>query len=171
MRFWVITAILIVVLVIQTTIFPFFKIYNVMPDLMITVVVSFALLASPTTGMIIGFYSGILQDIMFGSIIGLNALIYMVAGYLVSYIFQGFYKDKVLVPLSALITGIIVKELLMLVSMFFMRLSIDIKTVILKIMIPELIYSALFMIINFNLISKLYKYKFMTKRIHFDFFK
>ena len=98
MREIVVLAILLLNLTVQSALFPFIEIVNVKPDSLLVLVVSFALLAGNPTGILVGFLGGLLQDILFGSNIGLHALQYMIVGYLVGILHGKLYVDKFLYP-------------------------------------------------------------------------
>jgi len=50
-------------------------------------------------GLYIGFFTGILLDIFSGSVIGINALIYMYIGYLNGYFRKMFYPEDIKLPM------------------------------------------------------------------------
>ena len=71
----------------QCTVFKALSIASISPNLLIVVVASFGFMRGKKEGIFVGFFAGLLLDIMFGTVIGFYALIYMYIGYL-----NGFFK-------------------------------------------------------------------------------
>jgi len=81
MRIIVVGFILLVNIILQSTYFEYIQIIGVKPNTAIAVIVAFSLMRGSFEGAVIGFFSGLLQDILFGSNIGFNALLGMYIGY------------------------------------------------------------------------------------------
>ncbi len=78
-----ITAIFIVLnFLMQSTILHYIEIRGVIPNTTIILIVSYALLRGSTEGAIVGFFSGLLQDIFFGTSLGYFTLFNTITGYL-----------------------------------------------------------------------------------------
>ena len=71
----------IICFLLQSTIFKFLSFASISPNLLIIVTSSFGFMRGKKEGMVIGFFSGLLIDIFYGSVIGLYALLYMYVGY------------------------------------------------------------------------------------------
>ena len=79
-RFFAYLLVIIILFTIQSSMFQYAELVGVIPNLMLILIVSTAYMKGKTTGLLVGFFSGILYDIMFSNLIGLSALIYMVIG-------------------------------------------------------------------------------------------
>ncbi|NLJ65941.1 MAG: rod shape-determining protein MreD [Clostridiales bacterium] len=167
MREIVILAILLLNLTVQSALFPFIEIVNVKPDSLLVLVVSFALLAGNPTGILVGFLGGLLQDILFGSNIGLHALQYMIVGYLVGILHGKLYVDKFFVPLVVVMVANMIKEAIMLTYNFFVRSGIPPGRAFSQIIVPETIYTMFLTPLIFYGITWLYHNKFMKKKYRF----
>ena len=99
MRIFILSIILILNFVLQSTIFEYIEIFGVIPNTTIIIIASFAILRYEIEGAIIGFFAGLLQDIFFGNVIGLNALLYMLIGYMCGKPFKDFYSENYLLPI------------------------------------------------------------------------
>ncbi|MEJ2535796.1 MAG: rod shape-determining protein MreD [Calditrichia bacterium] len=71
-----------VALLLQLTLVKYIQIYNWRPDLLLIVLVAFALQKGPNIGMTAGFLVGLVQDILSTQYLGLTALSKTVAGFL-----------------------------------------------------------------------------------------
>ena len=72
---------IIICFVLQTALFPFIKVADTSPNLLLILTVSFGLMRGRKEGMLVGFFCGFLYDVYFGYTIGLYMLLYMLIGY------------------------------------------------------------------------------------------
>ena len=70
-------------------------------------------------------------------------------------------------PMFFSILAIFFKETIMLIYAFFMRLDVSAYSILIKIMIPKAIYTAILMPFIYQFMQWLYRYKFMTKKLYF----
>ncbi|MDQ4149676.1 MAG: rod shape-determining protein MreD [Actinomycetota bacterium] len=96
----VLTAVLL-----QSTVFARLTIFSVSPDLVLAVVICFALIDGPTTGSILGFSGGMLRDLLLDAPKGLTGLSYLIVGYVVGSIRPYFQTTSVVVPLMGMFAG------------------------------------------------------------------
>ena len=89
-----ICAVLITVcFLLETTVFQKLAFASIIPNLLIIVTSSFGFMRGQKEGMIIGFFCGLLKDILGGNLLGFYALIYMLIGY-----GNGFFQYRPNVP-------------------------------------------------------------------------
>jgi len=112
MRYLVLGLLGFISLILQSTIFNELIIAGVKPDLILIIVIFFALFNGPWQGSIVGLGLGFLEDILFAKYIGLNALTKFFIGLIVGLIEKRMYKDNFLVPLICLFLGSIIYSLL-----------------------------------------------------------
>ena len=100
-----ICAVLITVcFLLETTVFQKLAFASIIPNLLIIVTSSFGFMRGQKEGMIIGFFCGLLKDILGGNLLGFYALIYMLIGYGNGFFQRVFYDEDIKLPL-ALIAG------------------------------------------------------------------
>ena len=163
MRSIIISIIILFNLILQSTLFQWFKIYDVVPNTSLIIVISFAIYSGRNRGAIIGFFVGILQDIIFGRIIGLGALIFMIIGYLVGLMDQKIFKDNLFVPLVLTALATILYEMVNFLLIFLLGYKIELLNIIKKMLIIEVIYNSIISIIVYYYVSKLFKSDLMKK--------
>ena len=79
----IITFLLIIVcFIVQTTVWNLFPLGTVKPNILLILTVSMGLMRGKHTGLWVGFISGLIIDLFYGTIFGFNALVYMYIGYL-----------------------------------------------------------------------------------------
>lgn len=66
----------------QTSVFQFLKLADVMPNVLLILTVTLGLIRGKKAGIGIGFSCGLLIDIFFGDVLGQYALLYLLIGYI-----------------------------------------------------------------------------------------
>lgn len=112
-----------------------------MPNLLLILVVSTAYMRGRTSGLMVGFFSGLLVDIMFGSLFGLYALFLMLIGYLAGYTNKIYSKDDYALPLILIAIASFVYQFLYYIFEFLLRGKLDLLFYMGRIMIPSAIYT------------------------------
>ncbi|NLO83260.1 MAG: rod shape-determining protein MreD [Clostridiales bacterium] len=167
MKGWVICGILLGNVILQSSLFPFIQIYGVQPDSLAVLVVSFALLAGNPTSAVVGFFGGLLQDILYGQGVGIYALQYMLAGYIVGLVYGKVFADKMLVCMFFVVLTVFFRELLVFIQLFFTGLDVSLYKALLTVILPEIAYTLLITPLTYFLMRRLYRYRFMNRRWHF----
>jgi len=107
-----IAAVVIVALALQSTLLARMTLLGVIPQLVLVVVVSLAYLEGQRVGLVMGFFGGLLQDLLlFQSILGLTALVYTLIGYSVGVFRQYAPSESVWTPVLCVALATAVVEL------------------------------------------------------------
>ena len=77
----VIALMVLLCFLLQSTVFQALAIGSISPNLMIILTASFGFMGGRKEGMIVGFFCGLLEDIFYGRLLGMHAIIYMYIGY------------------------------------------------------------------------------------------
>lgn len=136
-------TVLIVILcyLLQCTVFPNLALASIKPNLMIIVTASYGFMRGQKEGMFIGFLSGLLIDIQFGSIMGFYALIYMIVGYVNGLFQQMYFNEDIKLPLLLISVSEFIYGLIIYFLMFLMRGEFEFMYYLSHIIMPELIYT------------------------------
>ena len=124
-KFGVMTALVVLSFILQTSLFNFFNIFGTIPNVSLILTVIFAMMSNGITGGIIGIMTGVMYDAMLYNVFGIYTLVYFVIGAVV-----GSYSDSMMrenyVAYCA-VTGIstIVMHFLLYLVLFFLRYSVD----------------------------------------------
>lgn len=142
---------LLIVNVLQSTIFDGIRIRGIGPNFNVMIIVSFALLRGSKEASIIGFFSGLLIDIVFGSSRGYLAIIGASIGYFVGKFNKDFYKENLVLPflltlLSTTIYGFAVS------FPFLLRGKINYIYFIKNIIFPEIIYTIILSVFVYQVV-------------------
>ena len=127
----------------QACVFASLELGNVIPNFMVLIVCVYGFFYGEKTGCVCGFFAGLLMDIFFGEMLGLNALIIMLIGY-VNGGFSGlFYAEDIRLPLILITLSDASFGLMYYISTFLMRGRLDIGTYSLSVICPEIFYTLL----------------------------
>ena len=89
----------------QCTVFNAVAIFGVTPKYRAGLTVIYSFFFEKLDGLVIGVIFGIIQDIFFGQVIGISALIYLLIGLLLKLVRTGVYRDnKILLLLMVAVT-------------------------------------------------------------------
>lgn len=167
MKYWVVAAILLFNMVVQSTLLPFLQIVGTQPDTLIVLVACFGLLGGAGYGMFTGLAGGLMQDILYEGSIGLNALHYMVIGYLTGLLYERIYVDRFVAPTFVVFCSSLLRGVMMLGYLYFTRSAIPVDYGFTLVILPEALYTAVFMPFTFYLMSLLFRQRFMKKKWQF----
>ena len=131
----------IVCFLLQSTIFHYAGFAGIVPNLMIIITSIFGFMAGRSDGMVVGFVSGLLIDIFYGNVLGLNALIFLFIGYGNGVANRGFYPDDIKFPLLFISISDIIYMIMTYLSGFLLRARFDLGYYFLHLMLPELVYT------------------------------
>lgn len=99
-------------IVLQSTILHHVQVGGVTPDLILVLVVFHSIFQGPKRGAIFGFALGLMEDIMLGRFIGMNALAKGMTSLLVGGLAQRAFRENILVPIFTLFLGTLFNELI-----------------------------------------------------------
>ena len=108
---------------------------------MIVVTASYGFMRGRKSGLLVGFFSGLLMDIFFGDILGFYALIYMYIGYLNGIFRKMFYPEDIKLPIALIVGSDFLCNFVIYVLTFFLRGRFQFSYYFLNIIIPEMVYT------------------------------
>ena len=155
MRRKIVLAITIIVcFLLQCTVFKALAIASISPNLLIVVVASFGFMRGKKEGLFVGFFSGLLLDVMFGSVIGFYALIYMYIGYMNGFFKRIFFPDEVKLPLALIAVNDFFCNLLIYFSLFWFRGRFSFGYYLFHTILPELVYTMIVSVLLYFILLK-----------------
>lgn len=152
MRILVIGIILILNTILQSTYFDYIEIINIKPNTAIIIIVSFALMRGSFEGAIIGFCAGLLQDLLFGTSIGINALLGMYIGYFCGKLNKDFYSENYLLELILCVFSVLFYDSVIYILGFLVRGKTDFIYFLNNIIIPEVVYTSVLSLLVYKLL-------------------
>ncbi|MBI5418303.1 rod shape-determining protein MreD [Candidatus Poribacteria bacterium] len=145
--------IIIISILLQGTFLIWFEIKHVKPDLVLAVVVCVALIDNVEQSTIFGFCAGLVEDILCGGILGLNALTKTIIGFTISQFNKNLYNANIIIQalisfLATILHGVIIYSIL---ENF--QFNVSWTDNFLNILFPAAFYNVLLTILIFSKIN------------------
>ena len=137
----VIALMIIVCFLLQSTLFQSLSLASISPNLLIILTSAYGFMKGKKEGMAVGFFCGLLEDIFFGRLLGMHALIYMYIGYANGYFNQIFYGEDIKLPMALISASELAYGLGTYLIMFLMRSRFDFFYYLKRIILQELLYT------------------------------
>ena len=156
-RFFLYFAGIVICFLLQTTVFQWFSLAGVTPNLLVIIAVAAGLFSGSVPGIFCGMACGLLVDCVYGNVIGLYALFYMLDGYFAGIVHR-FYSpgEEYSIPLLLIGAGDLLFNFLYYCAEFLLRNRQAVGTYFVKIMLPELVYTLLAAVFIYKLLLWLY---------------
>lgn len=154
-RFIVVTLEILICFLLQTTLFQWFRLAGVTPNLLLILTVSIGFMRGRKEGLFIGFICGLLIDVYYGDIIGICTLIYLIIGYLSGYANKIFVEEDFSIPLLLIGAGELIYFFLYYVLEFLLRGRLNIVYYFIHIGLPRIIYTVVVSIFVYRLFNKI----------------
>ncbi len=161
-RILITAGLIALVFLLQESVFPHLALGGITPNCIIILVCFAGFSSGALEGMLVGFFSGILLDLMHGQWFGMYALLYLYIGFLNGSFRKFFFGEDLKLPL--LFTGLsdIIYGFVIYFFIFFTRQKTDVLFYIRSIIIPEAVYTMVVMIALY--VPLLLIYNFMGKQ-------
>lgn len=153
MKRGIVTAVLIFIcFLLQCTVFRALSFGGIVPNLLIVLTASFGFMRGEKTGLLIGFFCGLLVDIFFASVIGFYALLYMYIGYMNGKFCTIFYPQDIKLPIALILGSDFSFGIVCYVIMFLLRGRFDFVYYLVHIILPEIVYTIVVTLLLYPLI-------------------
>ncbi len=151
-RFFVTALLILVCFLLQCTVFHALAFGGVVPNLLIVLTASFGFMRGEKTGLLIGFFCGLLVDIFFGDSIGFYSLLYMYTGYMNGKFSAIFYPEDIKLPIALILGSDCFYGLTCYVILFLLRSRFDFGYYFMHIILPEIVYTIVVTIFLYPLV-------------------
>lgn len=155
--------IIITLFIFDNAIAPFFAIKNIYPSVLFVFIVCYSMINGYGEATAIGVITGILQDIYFPGVMGINMLINMLICLIAAKIGKGIFKDKVIIP----IFSTFILSLLKSIFIFAMFILIGASNNFLHLIIYKAIYEMIVALLIYKIILKFSETKTIKKEWRF----
>lgn len=151
----VLAIIIIVCFLLQSSIFKALSVVSASPNLLIVVTASFGFMRGKKEGLFVGFFCGLLMDIMSGNILGFYALIFMYIGFINGFANRIFYPDDFKLPVTAIAASDFCANIVIYFMMFLLRGRFSFGYYLIHTIIPELVYTMIVSIVLYFILLKI----------------
>lgn len=138
--------------VLQSTVLGMIPFFQVVPNLLLIITMTFAVLKGRREGMAVGLLCGLLQDISGGGLIGFYALIYLYIGYINGLVSRFLTEDQLLVPLGLCVVDEAFYSIYVYVLHFLLQRKLEFSSYFTGTIMPELVITLIFTIFVYGLL-------------------
>ena len=156
-EYLVLTFLLLFCYLLQASVLPAAAFGGIMPNLLIIFVASCGFMNGELCGLTTGFFCGLLVDIFGGDVIGFYALVYMITGYINGMFQRIFYPEDIKLPLILILGSDAGYGLLCYLLLFLLRSRLDIGFYLLRVVVPEAVYTIVVAIAVYPLLLLIHK--------------
>lgn len=142
MRRVIVTAVLILIsYLLQTSVFDLFRLAGTVPNVLLILVCSVAVLRGQKEGMAAGFFGGLMLDIFYGSWLGGFAFLYMLFGFVDGFFHRIYYSDDNFLPLIIIGLNDLAYGIIMYIVYGLLQSHMDFFFYLKSIILPEIVYT------------------------------
>jgi len=127
--------------ILQCSVFSHISLGGIVPNILLIITSSFGFMRGQNTGMAVGFVSGLICDIFFGSPIGFVTLLYAFIGYLNGFFKNIFYPEDIKLPMVLISGSEIIFCILYYIFKYLLRGRLNIGYYFVHIMLREIVYT------------------------------
>lgn len=156
-RIGVYAGLILAAFLIQTSVFPLMTMFSSVPNLLLILTFSLGFIYGSMTGMLCGFFAGLLLDLFYTGPFGFYCLIYMALGYTNGIFSRYYYDDFISLPLIMCAANELIYNLYIFLFRFLFRGKTDIIFYFTDIILPELLFSLLITLLIYRIFLKVGK--------------
>lgn len=143
-------------IVFQSSILPYFTLFGFVPNTGLVLIVIIALRQGKYYGGFFGLGLGLIQDILFGQVIGVNALIFFILGYVVGMIQEVLDIENIIIPILTSAISTIFYNFFFYIIMFFLSRDIPMEIMMRNVFSIEILYNVVLAALIYKLFSKIF---------------
>lgn len=143
--------------ILQGTILSFFSMAGVLPNTALILVIAFTLIAGKETGAVVAISSGLLQDIFYAEVLGINAVTLFAIALMVGSLDKKVFKENLILPVVITILATAVHYAIQFFLVYFLGVEINIVALIRHYAFKELLYNGIVSIFIYRAVLRSYK--------------
>lgn len=155
-------SITILLLILDNSFAPFLAIKGFSPSLLFVFIISYSIINESWEGLWLGVFSGLLQDLYFSNVLGINAFTNMVSCVLAGFIGISIFKEKIFIPVISSFFLSIFKGFFVLIILYFIKMEMEMKVIFLN-----GIYNMIVSVVMYKFVYWLCKKEYMQRKWKF----
>lgn len=159
----VVAAIIVIAFVLQTVFSKLNSHLFVTPNFLLIVACMFGFMKGSNYGSVIGLICGLLVDVSFCDVIGLNALIFMFCGFFSGTLKKLFYSDHIFMPMLIVFTNDFIYNIAIYIFRFLLRNKQDFSFYFGKVILPEMVITTFIVFLLYKVFYILNEKVFVDK--------
>ena len=129
--------------VLQTSLLPLIAYRGISPDLMLLLTVSFAFLRGARQGSLLGFLTGLMQDLSTGTFLGTNAFTHLLLGLVCGHFSDRVFKEQFFLPVLASLAATTANYFILALLMVLLGYRFNLVLHMQMVLLPMLGYNVL----------------------------
>lgn len=154
-RLFAYALVILMCFLLQTTFLHFIALAGVVPNLLLIVTVSIGYMRGRKEAMGAGFACGLLIDMMYGSVVGVNALFFLVIGYLNGLCNKFYFHEDFTIPFFLIGASDFLYNFMFYIIEFLLRNRLSFFTYMRICILPEVIYTVIVSFVLYKLLHSL----------------
>ncbi len=160
MKYRYLFLIMLINFIIQSTILQNFRVFGVVPNTALILVVIITVLYGTAEGLKTAATAGIMQDMFLSPALGMNLFIYMSLAFLIGMAEDGLFKDNVLTPIILISISTLYYHILHFGVMYFLRQGSDFMYILKNVYVLETMLNvAICLLVYRRIFSRVYGYE------------
>lgn len=156
------TLIIVILFILDNSIMPLISIGGYYPSLLLIFLCSYSIINGSFEGVVIGAIAGLLQDLYFSNIFGINAFSNMLVGLIGGYIGRNLFKERILIPSISIFAMSFIKGILVICFLFIFGKNLNFYNIIFS-----SFYNMIFALIIYHRVYKFANKDYMKKDWNF----
>lgn len=142
--------------ILQSTLITYIGVFGVVPNTAIVIVTLIAIKKGRLYGSAFGLFAGLLQDIMFSVVIGVNGFILFFIGYLIGFAHNSFTKETAVYPFVFTALGTIFYNFVFALMQFFLSREVVFIDAVRSVFSLEIIYNGFIAVVLFIVMQRIF---------------
>ena len=130
-----------IVFLFQTNLFHHLAFNGIVPDLLLIVVCCYGYMRGETSGIISGFFCGLMLDVLYSNNLGFHSIVYLYLGFFNGLLNQLYIEEDIKVPISCVCVSDLISCLMTYCLKFLLNGNFNFQFYFLHIILPEVIYT------------------------------
>ena len=141
--------------IIQSVVVPRLAIANVRPDVLVVLVVVWALLFGGSGSLLIGFVAGLWMDVLSGGPMGGSSLALMAVALVTGVSYSRFFRSNLLVPIVSIVLGTLIYSYFYWGILVLTNHRLPLWDTTTRLILPAVVYNGAIMLLLLPFLSRL----------------
>ena len=169
MKLVVMGVLILLNVILSGSVFSQIYMFGITPDILVCFIASIIAIEKRVNGIVFAMVGGLLMDIAYGPSIGFYTLQYFIAAIAMYYFASRMYTYNFYAAALLAAVGILVKEIIAMMIIFFMGRPFDFMYVMIRYAIPAALTTGALTLLTELFMKWLYRFKFMTRKATTEF--
>lgn len=159
------TLLIFIFALLQSTVLDYVKLFNVKPNLLMVLILVVAFQGNNVEGAIVGFFSGLIHDIISGRIIGFYALLGLYLGLCIGSLNKRLYKENIFAVIFFVFISTVVYEYSVYFFHTVFRQRLELLYPLKNTILPLALYNSIVSIFIYIIVYKINEWSETSKKL------